>query len=801
MSGLNTGGVNTPPTIPNFNYTPNLSFPSSYTPPSFTNNTPFGSFTTGLTGGNTSYTPNTSGLSGFTYNKYNPLSSLSNLIKIPKWSANSNGTSGSVATGAKGGNGGNGGKGLTKAQVGQGLGVAADIGQGLLTSIAGPKMGSDGPNAGLTQGIDSAYNSVSDAVMKVNPLAGGIMKAAGLTGNIINSVGGGTDGMTKIDGVLNSAPMTLLTLGLNGFLGDKSETMTKDSEAFDQVGSSYGGTGDLVEDALSKAGKKYGLLSGGARDKANALIRKAKAQQGIMSNIASSTQDSFAIQSSMSNIKNNRRANQLQGGYNQAAVRVGRQGLKIKRIASAYNMMVKLQKGGKPTDPYQEFIKSFPKGSEGLYNTDDFAMQDYWEFNGKPKDFDEAVSKEMFIQQPNGWYVNPTEYFKYAKGKRTDNPISKQEGGSLNSQVLPEYFNGPNIEHLAQRMNTGQWNDWDTEMADGQPKPSKFQEGGTIKKENIEYKPENVSDIIKFVNKHNKVNFVQRLRDSFRETIPDWEGNKVATHKLAVELDRGKVKLFPMVQEIDGKLYDFTDPKNNHENPVRDALDMSEKNGDVVIFNNLDDAVWFSKNYKQYYPTFGDYTEEPHLKYDKKQNKYIFTYPKDHRATISELEWYNSNDPKAIEFRKRYKYNEGTNEYLPTLIDFKEDGKQQKSDTVVKGVVPKTTFEFKSGGSFNVIPEGALHARKHNMEVEGITPKGIPVVSQAEGGELEQQAEIEREEIIFRLEVTKKLEDLLQEYSDDKNSQSEKDKVAIEAGKLLVQEILYNTKDNTNNLI
>ena len=87
------------------------------------------------------------------------------------------------------------------------------------------------------------------------------------------------------------------------------------------------------------------------------------------------------------------------------------------------------------------------------------------------------------------------------------------------------------------------------------------------------------------------------------------------------------------------------------------------------------------------------------------------------------------------------------------------------------------------------------------MDVEGITPKGIPVVSQAEGGELEQQAEIEREEIIFRLEVTKKLEDLLQEYSDDKNSQSEKDKVAIEAGNVLVQEILYNTKENTNNLI
>jgi hypothetical protein len=36
---------------------------------------------------------------------------------------------------------------------------------------------------------------------------------------------------------------------------------------------------------------------------------------------------------------------------------------------------------------------------------------------------------------------------------------------------------------------------------------------------------------------------------------------------------------------------------------------------------------------------------------------------------------------------------------------------------------------FQSGGDVNVIPEGALHARKHNMEnAEHITKKGIPVV-------------------------------------------------------------------------
>lgn len=97
--------------------------------------------------------------------------------------------------------------------------------------------------------------------------------------------------------------------------------------------------------------------------------------------------------------------------------------------------------------------------------------------------------------------------------------------------------------------------------------------------------------------------------------------------------------------------------------------------------------------------------------------------------------------------------------------------------------------EFKEGGKMNVIPEGSLHARLHHMEnAEGLTKKGIPVVSIAEGGELEQQAEIELNEIIFNLEVTTELEKLMQDGSDN---------AAIEAGKLLVKEIFENTDDRT----
>ena len=76
---------------------------------------------------------------------------------------------------------------------------------------------------------------------------------------------------------------------------------------------------------------------------------------------------------------------------------------------------------------------------------------------------------------------------------------------------------------------------------------------------------------------------------------------------------------------------------------------------------------------------------------------------------------------------------------------------------------------------------------------ENLTKKGIPVVD----NNGEQQAEIERNEIIFSLEVTKQLEDLHKRYQGYTNTQKEKDELAIEAGKLLVYEILHNTEDRT----
>ena len=123
-------------------------------------------------------------------------------------------------------------------------------------------------------------------------------------------------------------------------------------------------------------------------------------------------------------------------------------------------------------------------------------------------------------------------------------------------------------------------------------------------------------------------------------------------------------------------------------------------------------------------------------------------------------------------------------EELEWIPEFKDGGKTEKSD------IP----EIEETTQKNVIPEGALHKNKHHMEhAEGLTKKGIPVID--EDGE--QQAEIEHSEIIFTLEVTKKLEEYYDIFYSKDSSNKEKEQAALDAGKLLVYQILENTEDRT----
>lgn len=141
--------------------------------------------------------------------------------------------------------------------------------------------------------------------------------------------------------------------------------------------------------------------------------------------------------------------------------------------------------------------------------------------------------------------------------------------------------------------------------------------------------------------------------------------------------------------------------------------------------------------------------------------------------------------------------------YTPQLLLSKKGMKFPELDTarsLINSWKVKPTEDpqkFQLGGKMNLIPEGALHARKHNLEkvnpeLEGqITRKGIPVVARGEGGVI-QQAEIEKEEVIFRKEFTDELERLYKQYQDDSSED-----IAIEAGKLICFELLKNTDDRS----
>ena len=121
----------------------------------------------------------------------------------------------------------------------------------------------------------------------------------------------------------------------------------------------------------------------------------------------------------------------------------------------------------------------------------------------------------------------------------------------------------------------------------------------------------------------------------------------------------------------------------------------------------------------------------------------------------------------------------------------------QKEQSGIDPIKENSVEAFKQGGQMNVIPEGALHARKNNMELakEGeVTHKGVPVVD----NDGVQQAEVEKEEWTMTKELTDDVEAWYKKYYDEETSQKEKDELAIKCGKRIVKELLHNTDDRAN---
>lgn len=513
--------------------------------------------------------------------------------------------------------------------IGATIGAASD----LVGSFMPQKTEYDGAKGDITQTMDSVYDGISDAAMSFGPvgmLVGGIMKGGALLGKGVNALGGGTDGMTSTDAILGSSFLSLTPLGLvNGFGGKKTDTITKDDDLFAQMGSSYSGSNQTINDAIQKSGKKYGLLSRSDMNDANQEIYEARRQQNVISNISSNATDRFNIRNSMSAINGNRRGYLLSGGYNQSATRIGRHGMSIELIDKARSI-IKAQKGIK-LSPLETYKQQAPQNWESIPT------------NGKP-------SYQEWIKDFNPDFISP---------------------------------------------------DYDLETA------------------------------------YNNLPYEQLQR-----------------HKFAVNQKTRRDQDYYLKYHDDNGYYPF------HLKSV-------------APLQGTEDYIFLKKGKE-------DTNPEVHWETDTYYNGENGL--KDTHDLVYEKDRYYYRKKKSKQGTPQHK-NGGS---IIELI----------SETTISLVDPLNVPEFQNGGSINVIPDGALHARKHNMNLDGITEKGIPVVSEKDNGKIEQQAEIEKEEVIFRLEVTQKLEELEKKYYSEEASQKEKDEYALEAGKLITEELLHNTKDN-----
>lgn len=168
-----------------------------------------------------------------------------------------------------------------------------------------------------------------------------------------------------------------------------------------------------------------------------------------------------------------------------------------------------------------------------------------------------------------------------------------------------------------------------------------------------------------------------------------------------------------------------------------------------------------------------------------------FYSPEELGARVSAAKFRTKGNNYTPEFFKYLRTNE--NQYGDNMRDLLY---MYNDENLSKIFNIGNTQAFKQGGQMNVIPEGSLHARKNNMELAEkgeITHKGIPVID----NNGTQQAEIEKEEIIFCKRVTDKLEKFYKQFNAEETSKEDQDKIAIECGQLLCKEILENTEDRT----
>lgn len=264
------------------------------------------------------------------------------------------------------------------------------------------------------------------------------------------------------------------------------------------------------------------------------------------------------------------------------------------------------------------------------------------------------------------------------------------------------------------------------------------------------------NDVIPFVKELKAGGFI-RTFDEEKDCWKYSKGGKQRSLEDLIQYARKENPRFMQRFNEEPKAVEFNDEKGETQRGSH-VLDYTNADGYDIVFPNIQEDE--NGNLK-YYENWKDALENA-----RKNKDVLFLNP-------GEGEIFTSNYKKSA-FIKPYmdKWN------------------SQFSDQAV----PIGAQAFKQGGQMNVIPEGALHARKNNMDLakEGeVTHKGIPVVD----NEGNQTAEVEKEEWTMTKELTEAVEEWYRKYYDEGTSQKEKDELAIKCGKRICKELLHNTDD------
>ena len=440
-------------------------------------------------------------------------------------------------------------------------GVIGDTASALGDMIG--KRGLDGKHGGITKGMDTAYDTVQKAAANFGPYGQIVSAAMGvnkLLGNAVSKIGGGTDGMTKTDAVLNSAFLNMTPLGLiNGFGGRKANTYTRNAELDRSTNGGFQGFLTTQDVTQIGAGKKYGLFSSGARNKQNQLTEFTSNMKHTISGIVdTNTINNLAAQGSTPFIANQQSVD-LSGGIQQ--MRAARHGMQFsRRVISKYQVGNKLKR---------------------TFKTVDVATGKYVEI---PKDLDkDQIKGRTPIRLYNGTVV-----FMNGDGTVTSD---RWEVIGQREHLTPKGQEGMKVEDLTKLKGEEPI----SYMNDGTPLYMKGD--GTIGPISEPGK-DNLFQLIE----DSDANFAKRLKDPNRKAIKLSDGTW-GNFKLAWSEDEYGVMVYPEIQEIDGKLVDLSD---DPEKAWQSAVDHK----DFIHFPSKEAAEWFTTHYKEYYRGFDKQPKE-----------------------------------------------------------------------------------------------------------------------------------------------------------------------------------------------